>query len=148
MGFSSPSVRVKRRLITWSGKVLASSGELDGRIQKRYAKDAHRHRHEIGSLDTPDNVVQFKGQFCVHTPFIILKDLAHSCSKCVHANVISLPGLTRYRVVHRLNEICKLHLTIKGKARPTSLECNLNSSFAEICRERVPKIFGASVTLC
>lgn len=84
----------------------------------------------------------------VHTPFIIPKDLAHSCSEYVHANVISLPGLTRYRVVHRLNEICKLHLVIEGKARPASLACNLNSSFAEIRGERVPKIFGANVLLC
>lgn len=50
--------------------------------------------------------------------------------------------------VHRLNEICKLHLAIEGKAHPASLACNLNSSFAEIRRERVPKIFDENVSLC
>jgi len=94
----------------------------------------------------PDNVVQFKGQFCPYA--LYYPEMAHSCSKCIHANVISLLGLTRYRVVHRLNEICKLHLAIEGKACPASLACNLNSSFAEIRRERVPKIFEANVSLC
>lgn len=96
MGFSSSSVRVKPCLITWSRcKVPVPSGELDGRIHKQYAKDAHRpeicrQTHLTMSYSIKDNFVRM--------PFIILKDLAHSCSKCVHMSIISLPDLTCYRV--------------------------------------------------
>lgn len=162
MGFPSPFARIKRAL----NYLVSSKIRVIGRTRwpnsyKRYAKDVRygiSHRHRNLSLDKRSTASYSLKDDFVHTPPYYPESPGPSMLPCppsyrslplpqVHSNVISLLSLTCYRTSHPLNEICKLQFSAR-KSSLASLARNLNSSFAENRRERVPKIFGASVLLC
>lgn len=121
MGFSTPSVRVGRPLITWQS--LPGSTELDGRIHNRYAKRDASVRN-LSLRQTPS--CRLKGDLGPSSLYYPRTPVHASTGR----NVISLLGLTRHRAPLIVSAKYANHMRReREKLAPASLARNLNSSF-------------------